>query len=84
MAVPAHDSRDYEFALKYNVPIRWVVMPDDRSIEDGKAFPGEGIIVNSLNALVGLDINGLSSKEAALTVIEWAEKSGNGKRKVHS
>lgn len=83
MAVPAHDSRDYEFALKYDVPICWVVMPDDKSIESGKAFSGEGTIVNSSNTLVGLDINGLSSNEAALKVIEWAEKSGNGKRKVH-
>lgn len=84
MAVPAHDSRDYEFALKYDVPVRWVVMPDDKSINgSGKAFPGEGIIVNSSSSLVGLDINGLSNKEAALKVIEWAEKSGNGKRKVN-
>lgn len=84
MAVPAHDSRDYEFALKYDVPVRWVVLPDGKSVnESGKAFPGEGIIVNSSNKLVGLDINGLSSKEAALKVIKWAEKSGNGKRKVH-
>ncbi|XP_057422160.1 leucine--tRNA ligase, chloroplastic/mitochondrial [Lotus japonicus] len=84
MAVPAHDSRDYEFALKYDVPVRWVVLPDGKSVnESGKAFPGEGIIVNSSNKLVGLDINGLSSKEAALKVIKWAEKSGNGKRKVN-
>ncbi|KAG5024026.1 hypothetical protein JHK85_020368 [Glycine max] len=53
------------------------------SIESGKAFSGEGTIVNSSNTLVGLDINGLSSNEAALKVIEWAEKSGNGKRKVN-
>ncbi|MED6218662.1 hypothetical protein PIB30_028625 [Stylosanthes scabra] len=84
MAVPAHDSRDYEFALNYNVPINWVVMPNDKSInESGKAFSGEGVIVNSSNSFVGLDINGLSSKEAALKVIEWAEKSGNGKKKVN-
>ncbi|KAG4924876.1 hypothetical protein JHK87_050416 [Glycine soja] len=38
MVVPTHDSRDYEFALKYDVPICWVVMPDDKSIESGKAF----------------------------------------------
>ncbi|KAL4345442.1 hypothetical protein S245_037974 [Arachis hypogaea] len=84
MAVPAHDSRDYEFALKYDIPVNWVVMPNDKSInESGKAFPGEGVIINSSNSFVGLDINGLSSKEAALEVIEWAEKSGNGKRKVN-
>ncbi|KOM33659.1 hypothetical protein LR48_Vigan01g321500 [Vigna angularis] len=83
MAVPAHDSRDYDFAQKYDVPICWVVTPDGKSVDFGKAFNGEGIIVNSSNTLVGLDINGLSSKEAALTVIEWAEKSGKGKRKVN-
>jgi len=83
MAVPAHDSRDYDFALKYDIPICWVVMPDGKSVDFGKAFIGEGINVNSSNTLVGLDINGLSSKEAALTVIEWAEKCGKGKRKVH-
>jgi len=56
-------------------------MPDDKSVKSGKAF--SGIIVNSSNTLAGLDINSLSSKEAALKVIEWAGKSGNGKRKVH-
>jgi leucyl-tRNA synthetase len=30
MAVPAHDQRDYEFAVKYNVPIKWVIKPKDR------------------------------------------------------
>ncbi|KAG4931926.1 hypothetical protein JHK87_045928 [Glycine soja] len=53
----------------------------DKSVESGKAF--SGIIVNSSNTLAGLDINSLSSKEAALKVIEWAGKSGNGKRKVN-
>ncbi|CAJ1941400.1 unnamed protein product [Sphenostylis stenocarpa] len=83
MAVPAHDSRDYDFASRYDVPIRWVVEPDGKSVESAKAFSGEGIIVNSSNTLVGLEINGLSSKKAALKVIEWAEKTGNGKRKVN-
>ncbi|KAI4298734.1 hypothetical protein L6164_032257 [Bauhinia variegata] len=84
MAVPAHDSRDFEFALMYGVPVRWVVMPDDRSIfESGKAFSGEGTIVNSSNTEVGLDINGLSSKEAISKIIEWAENIGSGKRKVN-
>ncbi|KAI4295952.1 hypothetical protein L6164_035945 [Bauhinia variegata] len=84
MAVPAHDSRDFEFALKYGIPVHWVVMPDDNSIfESGKAFSGEGTIVNSSNTEVELDITGLSSKEAVSKVIEWAENTGNGKRKVN-
>lgn len=83
MAVPAHDTRDYEFASKYDIPIQWVVksdIEDDNSL--GKAYPGDGIIVNSSSLVTGLDINGLSSKEAASKVIHWAEQTGNGKKKV--
>lgn len=85
MAVPAHDTRDYEFAAKYDIPIRWVVMPDDESLnESGKAYSSEGTVINSSNLSSGLDINGLSCKEGASKVIEWAEKTGNGKKKVLS
>lgn len=83
MAVPAHDSRDHEFATKYDIPIVVVVVPEDGSLGDSsKAFSGVGIITNSSSPTSGLDINGLSSKEAASKVIEWAEKTGNGKKKV--
>lgn len=83
MAVPAHDTRDHEFALKYDIPIRWVVAPDDESLsESGKAFSGQGIVINSSSSTFGLDINGLCSKEAVPKVIEWAEKTGNGRKKV--
>lgn len=84
MAVPAHDTRDHEFALKYDIPVCWVVTPDDVSSSNfEKPYPGEGIIINSSSLTSGIDINGLSSKEAASKVIEWAEKSGNVKKKVN-
>ncbi|KAL6990740.1 leucine--tRNA ligase [Sarracenia purpurea var. burkii] len=84
MAVPAHDMRDHEFALKYDIPVRGVVMPDGGcSLDSGKPFPGEGICVNSSSTRSGLDINGLPSKEAASKVIEWVEKTGNGNKKVN-
>ncbi|KAI9197693.1 hypothetical protein LWI28_002648 [Acer negundo] len=76
MAVPAHDSRDQEFALNYDIPILPVVKQDDESCS-------EGTIINSSNVTTGLDINGLSCKEAASKVIEWAEETGNGKKKVN-
>lgn len=83
MAVPAHDTRDHEFALKYGIPIRWVVKPDDGSCRDTeKPFPGEGTSINSSSSTSGLDINDLPSKEAASKVIEWVEETGNGNRKV--
>ncbi|KFK30967.1 hypothetical protein AALP_AA6G050800 [Arabis alpina] len=84
MAVPAHDTRDNEFALKYNIPIKWVVTNEAASSDDAKqVYPGVGIIENSSSLETGLDINQLSSKEAALKVIEWAERTGNGKKKVN-
>ncbi|GMY36817.1 leucine--tRNA ligase, chloroplastic/mitochondrial [Fagus crenata] len=84
MAVPAHDTRDYEFAVKYDIPICWVVTPEDKSPTDSRfAFPGQGTIINSSNSTLGLDINGLHSKEASSKVIEWAEKTENGKKKVN-
>lgn len=83
MAVPAHDTRDHEFALKYDIPICWVVTPNDINGDDfEKPYPGEGLIINSSSSTTGLDINGLSSKVAASKVIEWAEKTVHGKKKV--
>ncbi|GFZ03253.1 tRNA synthetase class I (I, L, M and V) family protein [Actinidia rufa] len=84
MAVPAHDMRDHEFALRYDIPIRWVVTPDGVSSGDSeRPYSSEGISVNSSNPRSGLDINGLPSKEAACKVIEWVEKTGNGNKKVN-
>ncbi|GAB4830820.1 hypothetical protein Ancab_004848 [Ancistrocladus abbreviatus] len=84
MAVPAHDARDHEFASKYEIPISWVVKPDDAtSVSSGESYSGGGIITNSSSSTTGLDINGLSCEEAASKVIEWAEKTGSGKKKVN-
>ncbi|XP_021719736.1 leucine--tRNA ligase, chloroplastic/mitochondrial-like isoform X1 [Chenopodium quinoa] len=84
MAVPAHDTRDHEFASKYDIQIHWVVKPDDEDGSSvGKAYSGDGIIMNSSCLATGLDINGLSSKEASAKVIQWAEETRNGKKKVN-
>ncbi|KAL2473415.1 tRNA synthetase class I family protein [Forsythia ovata] len=84
MAVPAHDTRDHEFSLKYSIPICGVVTPDNVNFSYfEKAYTGEGTMINSSSSISGLDINGLSSKEAALRVIEWLEKTANGIKKVN-
>ncbi|CAN1811214.1 Leucine--tRNA ligase, chloroplastic/mitochondrial [Linum perenne] len=85
MAVPAHDTRDHEFATKYKIPVRMVVKPDGDCCVDSNstAYAGEGTAVNSSNSSSGLDLNGLPSRAAAVKVIEWAEKYGSGKRKVN-
>jgi len=50
MAVPAHDQRDFEFAKKYDIPIKVVINPDAYSLNPDKmvrAFTGQGKLVNS-------------------------------------
>jgi len=74
MAVPAHDTRDFEFAKKFNLPIVEVVKGGNVNEE---AYTGEGEMVNSPV------INGLRGKEAINKMIEYIEKKGIGKRKVN-
>jgi leucyl-tRNA synthetase len=60
MAVPAHDQRDYEFAQKYDLPIRQVIAPaDDKTACDlaAEAFTEHGVLVNS-GKYDGLDFDG--------------------------
>ncbi len=78
MAVPAHDKRDYEFAKKYNLPIREVISGGDISKE---AYEGDGIVVNSSNEEIS--INGLPVAEAKKKITDWLEKKGLGKFKVN-
>jgi len=81
MVVPAHDKRDYDFAKKYNLPIRQVVTPinadsnaDLRGLKE--AFVEYGRLVNSG------EFNGLFSKEAIEKITDWLEKRGLGKKRV--
>ncbi len=78
MAVPAHDERDYEFARKYNLPIREVISGGDISKE---AYTGDGIVVNSAND--EFSINGLPVPEAKKKITQWLEEKGFGRFKVN-
>lgn len=77
MAVPAHDSRDWDFAKKFNLPIIEVVSGGKNVQEEAYTDVYKGNMVNSEF------LNGLPVKEAILTMIEWLEKQGLGKRKVN-
>lgn len=70
MAVPAHDSRDFEFADSYRLPVLDVVAGDGRS---EAFFEGEGISINSSNGK-DLSLDGLPSSAAKKTVIEWLDR----------
>ena len=47
MAVPAHDERDFEFAEKFDLPIKVVVERPENSDDDSRCYHGEGTLVNS-------------------------------------
>jgi len=74
MAVPGHDSRDWEFARTYDLPIKEVVSGGD--LAEG-AWTGNGLLVNS-GFLDGLDVE--AAKAAAIAHLE---NSGKGKGAVH-
>ena len=79
MAVPAHDQRDFEFAQKYNLPIKQVIAPlADEEIDLTKqAFVEHGKLVNSAE-FDGLDFDG-----AFNGIADKLEKLGVGKRQVN-
>jgi leucyl-tRNA synthetase len=77
MAVPAHDQRDLDFALKFGLPVRVVLdtgMPDPAST--GVATPGEGRLINSG------PLDGLSKAEAIARITEILAERALGRRAV--
>ncbi len=74
MGVPAHDERDYEFAKKYNLPIKEVVV--GTNVQE-KAFTETGEVVNSDF------LNGLPTPEAKEKMIQWLEEKKIGHRKIN-
>lgn len=78
MAVPCHDTRDFEFASAFSLPIPCILDPDtdDKAMREqvlqGKAcWTGDGRYVNSASEETGLDINRLSKEEGIARTIEW-------------
>ena len=70
MAVPAHDQRDFEFATRYHLPIRYVIRPEntDQKVQDGQAYTEHGITANS-GSMSGLNF------DSAVNVIASALKN---------
>src|SRR5437867_3983502 len=75
MSVPAHDQRDYEFAVKYGLPIAWVIRPSDddevtqiaakKLVEEKKAFTDYGYLFDSG------EFSGMPSEQALAKVSSW-------------
>lgn len=80
MAVPAHDQRDFEFARKYNLPVKVVIKGEDSPASGEKmidAYTGDGRMINSGQ------FDGLSVEEGKKAVIEYMEDKSIGKGTVN-
>ncbi len=82
MSVPAHDDRDYEFARKYNLEIRLVILPISNDPEETMTEPvlpftaHDGMLINSG------PYSGMDSADAIKTMSRFAEQNGFGKATV--
>jgi leucyl-tRNA synthetase len=81
MGVPAHDQRDFEFARRYDLPVRVAIAPPEGGSLDGEswaaAYSGEGALVNS-----GV-YDGMPSQEAAAKICADLESIGKGGPRVN-
>jgi leucyl-tRNA synthetase len=79
MSVPAHDQRDFDFAQKYGLPIRVVIVPpsDTEKGIEGEAYEDEGILVNSGQ------FSSLRSDIAREKIAQFIEDKGIGRRIIN-
>jgi leucyl-tRNA synthetase len=91
MAVPAHDQRDFDFAKKYGINIKWVITPDflkgqgnkaiaefvEDSYSEGEAYAGNGILGLSEK------FDGLENTKAKEKITDWLIKNKAGKKVVN-
>jgi len=77
MAVPTHDQRDFEFAKKYNIPLKIVITPDKKELkveEMDKAFTTDGVLINSDK------FSGLKNRDAIEKITKYLEEINKGKK----
>lgn len=80
MAVPAHDQRDFEFARKYDLPIKIVISPKDAALDPAtmeEAYADDGVMVNSGQ------FDGLSVAEGKEKVADYLHEQNLGERAVN-
>lgn len=79
MAVPAHDQRDFEFAKKYNLPLKPVIFPKNKKQIDfsKEPFVEKGLLQNSS------EFDGLDSKQASKKIIQNLQNKNVGRSKVN-
>lgn len=77
MAVPAHDQRDFEFARKYNIPVKQVISPDGKEMELDAAYVDPGVLIHSKQ------FDGANSVDAKEKISLYIEESKQGKRTIN-
>jgi len=77
MSVPAHDDRDYEFSIKYKLPMKQVIRNKDCNDDINSAYTGDGELINSGK------YNGLDSKIAKLKILDDLVKLNLGESKIN-
>jgi leucyl-tRNA synthetase len=90
MAVPAHDTRDFEFAGKFHLPIICIQDPDVKDPEQRKrilnaeeCWTEDGKYINSSDKSTGLDINGMNKDAGIAHITRWLESEKFGASKVN-
>lgn len=77
MAVPAHDDRDYEFATKYNLPIKAVIFPSEGELPSGCAYTETGILRDSA------EFSALDNVTAKASIMDYFEANKLGKKVIN-
>ena len=84
MAVPAHDTRDFEFAKEFNIPVICILDPKDvegreEILSGNKCWTEDGEYINSASEETGLNINGLNKAQGIKETIDWLGAKNIGK-----
>ncbi len=80
MAVPTHDQRDFEFAKKYDLPLKVVIQPEGEALDPEtmtEAYTADGVMVNSGR------FDGMANADAKEAIADFLEKEGIGKKTVN-
>ena len=90
MAVPAHDTRDFEFAVKFNIPVICIMDPKgadaetrEKVLAGNSCWTENGKLINSSDEKTGLNFNGLNKEDGIKKMISWMEEKGIGKKTIN-
>jgi len=80
MGVPTHDERDFDFAKKYDIDMKLVILPPNENIDNykiSKAYHEDGILVNSG------EFDGISNRDAISKMQKWLEDNNKGRKTIN-